>query len=86
MSSIAETIDIALAAVGPETEGRLRDVVAEFEALTLAAEERVSALATAIADVLVERFAPEHVTVRVRKPEVRPGGLDVEFAAVTVER
>ena len=51
MSSIAETIDIALAAVGPETEGRLRDVVAEFEALTLAAEERVSALATAIAAI-----------------------------------
>jgi hypothetical protein len=23
---------------------------------------------------------------RVRKPDVRPGGIDVEFAAVTVER
>ena len=36
--------------------------------------------------MLVERFAPEHVKVRVRKPEVRPSGIDVEFAAVTVER
>ena len=46
----------------------------------------LEALATAVADMLVERFAPEHVKVRVRKPEVRPSGIDVEFAAVTVER
>ncbi len=46
----------------------------------------LEALATAIADALVERFAAEHVLVRVRKPEVRPAGIDVEFAAVTVER
>ena len=46
----------------------------------------LEALATAVADTLVDRFAPEHVKVRVRKPEVRPGGIDVEFAAVTVER
>lgn len=46
----------------------------------------LEALATAVADALSERFAPEHVKVRVRKPEVRPGGIDVEFAAVTVER
>jgi dihydroneopterin aldolase len=46
----------------------------------------LEALATAVADLLVERFAPEHVKVRVRKPEVRPSGIDVEFAAVTVER
>ncbi len=46
----------------------------------------LEALATAIADALVERFAVEHVKVRVRKPEVRPSGVDLEFAAVTVER
>jgi dihydroneopterin aldolase len=46
----------------------------------------LEALATAVAEMLVERFAPEHVKVRVRKPEVRPSGIDVEFAAVTVER
>jgi 7,8-dihydroneopterin aldolase/epimerase/oxygenase len=43
-------------------------------------------LATAIADLLMERFRPERLRVRVRKPDVRPGGIDVEFAAVTVER
>jgi 7,8-dihydroneopterin aldolase/epimerase/oxygenase len=46
----------------------------------------LEALATAIADTLVERFAVEHVKVRVRKREVRPSGVDLEFAAVTVER
>jgi dihydroneopterin aldolase len=46
----------------------------------------LEALATAIADALAERFAPERVKVRVRKPDVRPAGIDVEFAAVTVER
>ena len=46
----------------------------------------LEALATAIADTLVERFPAEHVKVRVRKPEVRPAGIELEFAAVTVER
>jgi dihydroneopterin aldolase len=46
----------------------------------------LEALAAAIADVLEERFRPESLKVRVRKPDVRPGGMDVEFAAVTVER
>jgi dihydroneopterin aldolase len=43
----------------------------------------LEALATAVADALVERFAPERVMVRVRK---RPAGLPVEYSAVTVER
>lgn len=46
----------------------------------------LEALAGAVADTLVERFQPEWVRVRVRKPEVRPAGLDVEFSAVTVNR
>jgi len=46
----------------------------------------LEALATAIADALVEQFTPQHVKVRVRKPEVRPAGIDLEFAAVTAER
>jgi 7,8-dihydroneopterin aldolase/epimerase/oxygenase len=46
----------------------------------------LEALATAIADALFEQFAPERVTVRVRKPEVRPAGTELEFAAVTAER
>jgi dihydroneopterin aldolase len=46
----------------------------------------LEALATTVADTLVERFRPEWVRVRVRKPEVRPAGIDVEFSAVTVNR
>jgi dihydroneopterin aldolase len=46
----------------------------------------LEALATAIADALYEEFAPERVSVRVRKPEVRPAGIELEFAAVTAER
>lgn len=43
----------------------------------------LEALASAVADELQGRFAPEHLTVRVRK---RPEGLGVEWAAVTVRR
>ena len=46
----------------------------------------LEALAAAVADELLRRFEPDRVVVRVRKPEVRPGGLDVEHAAVTVMR
>ena len=34
----------------------------------------------------MERFEPRWLKVRVRKPQVRPAGLPVEFSAVTVER
>jgi dihydroneopterin aldolase len=34
------------------------------------------ALATAIADDLLQRFAVERVRVRVTKPGIRPGGLE----------
>src|SRR5215469_11924965 len=61
MSSLAETIDTALAAVGRETEDQLRDVSADFEALKLADEERVSALATAIATIAVQ-YHKRHVS------------------------
>ncbi len=46
----------------------------------------LEALAGAVADLLLERFSPAWVRVRVRKPEVRPAGLTVDFSAVTVER
>lgn len=36
----------------------------------------LEALATAVADELVTRFAPERVRVSVAKPDARPGGLD----------
>lgn len=46
----------------------------------------IEALACAIADTLVERFALEWVRVRVGKPEVSPAGVELELAAVSVER
>ena len=46
----------------------------------------LEALATAVADTIAERFPAERVRVRVRKPQVKPGGLTVDYAAVTVER
>ena len=61
MTSLAETIDIALAAVGRETEDQLRDVSGDFEALELADEERVSALATAIAAIALQ-YHKRHVS------------------------
>ena len=44
----------------------------------------LEALASAVADSVVERFAVERVRVRVRKPS--PGGIPAEYAAATVER
>jgi dihydroneopterin aldolase len=46
----------------------------------------LEALAAAVADALVARFDVERVRVRVRKREVRPAGLEVEWSAATVER
>jgi dihydroneopterin aldolase len=46
----------------------------------------IEALATAVADHVYEQFAPERLRVRVRKPQVKPAGMTVEFSAVTVER
>jgi dihydroneopterin aldolase len=45
----------------------------------------LEALASAVADELERRFSPERLRVRVRKPEVRPAGLDGTVAA-TVTR
>lgn len=45
----------------------------------------LEALASAVADELERRFSPEHVRVRVRKPEVRPAGLE-GTVGVTVTR
>lgn len=45
----------------------------------------LEALAGAVADELVARFAPVRVTVRVSKPGARPGGLDA-VPSVSVSR
>lgn len=49
MATLAETINSALRAVGRAAESRLRDVVAEFDNINLSGEERLDAIATAIA-------------------------------------
>ena len=46
----------------------------------------LEALATRVADVLMDRFSPESLRLRVRKPQVEPSGMTVEYSAVTVER
>ena len=45
----------------------------------------LEALASAVADELERRFSPERARVRVRKPEVRPAGLE-GTVSVTVTR
>lgn len=49
MNSLAETIECALQAAGSVTENTLRDIVTDFDALSLIEEESVAAVATAIA-------------------------------------
>ncbi len=64
-----------------------REVVVAIRELSDGTQfDLLEALAPAVADLLLERFAVEWVRVRVRKPTVKPGGATVEFSAVTVER
>jgi dihydroneopterin aldolase len=74
------------------TSDRLEDAVDYVEVARAVQEVSDSAqyalleaLASAIADELERRFSPERVLVRVRKPEVRPAGLE-GTVGVTVTR
>ena len=74
------------------TSDRLEDAVdyVEVARVVQAVSDReqfnlLEALASAVADELERRFAPRRVRVRVRKPEVRPAGLEGTVAA-TVTR
>lgn len=49
MSSLAETISSALRSIGPASEDRMRDTLADFDNLNLSGEERLAAVATTIA-------------------------------------
>lgn len=62
MSSLVDTINNALSAVGPATEKCLRDLLAEFGELNLCDEDRLSALATVIATAASTHHA-RHKTV-----------------------
>ena len=74
------------------TSDRLEDAV-DYVAVARVVQEvsdarrynLLEALATAVADELERLFSPERVQVRVRKPEIRPAGLDGTVAA-TVTR
>ena len=84
--------DVALEVGDRGSSDRLEDAVdytrvaATVREVNETRHDLLEALATTVADTLLARFQPEWVRVRVRKPEVRPAGIDVEFSAVTVNR
>jgi dihydroneopterin aldolase len=63
-----------------------REVAAAVREVHQRRHRLLEALAADVADTLVERFAVERALGRVRKPEVRPAGIALEFAALTAER
>ena len=74
------------------TSDRLQDAVDYVEVARAVQEVSnarqyllLEALASAVVDELERRFSPERIRVRVRKPEVRPAGLEGAVAA-TVTR
>jgi dihydroneopterin aldolase len=85
--------DIELEVTDAALSDRIEDAVDynEVAACVRAVSDRrgfalLEALAAAVAEEIVLRFAVPRVRVRVRKREVRPGGLQVEWTAATVER
>jgi dihydroneopterin aldolase len=85
--------DIRMAVADRALSDRIEDAVDYREVAVavreLSAERQfalLETLAAAVADMIVERFDVERVAVRVRKPAVRPAGLEVEWSAATVER
>jgi len=75
--------DVDLAVGERGVSDRLEDTV-DYSAVARTVQELsdarsydlLEALASAIADELLQRFGAERVLVRVTKPGVRPGGLD----------
>ena len=63
-----------------------RDVAAVVREVNEQPVDLLEALATKLADELMARFPVDAVRVRVRKPEVRPAGVDLDYAAVVAER
>ena len=63
-----------------QVAARVREVSDERQFLLL------EALAAAVAEALMESFPLERVRVRVRKRDVAPAGLAVEYTAASVER
>jgi 7,8-dihydroneopterin aldolase/epimerase/oxygenase len=84
--------DVELEVGDRGTSDRLEDAVDYVEVARTVREVSdarqyalLEALASAVADELERRFSPDRVRVRVRKPEVKPAGLEGTVAA-TVTR
>ncbi len=84
--------DVELSVGERGTSDRLEDAVDYAEVARTVREVSgaqqyalLEALATAVADELERRFEPKRTVVRVRKPEVRPAGLEGSVG-VTVTR
>ena len=84
--------DVALDVGERGTSDRLEDAVDYVEVARVVQEVSdaqqyalLEALASALADELEQRFSPEHLRIRIRKPEVRPATLE-GTVAVTVTR
>jgi dihydroneopterin aldolase len=79
--------------IGERGTSDLLEDTADYSAVARAVDEVSSArsydlleaLASAVADELLARFAPQRVRVRVTKPAVKPGGLE-GTAGVSVSR
>jgi 7,8-dihydroneopterin aldolase/epimerase/oxygenase len=63
-----------------------REVAATVRAVSDRRFHLLEALAAAVADAILDRFPVDRVAVRVRKPQVKPAGMTVEFSGATVER
>jgi len=85
--------DVELEVSDAALSDRLEDAV-DYEQVAVCIRELsdvrqfalLEALAAAVADEIMALFPVTRARVRVRKPEVRPSGLDVEWSAATVER
>src|SRR6185312_11425665 len=56
MTDLPPLLIEALSAIGPETEARMGDLISDFVALPLSEEDRLSALAGAVATVATTRY------------------------------
>lgn len=84
--------DVKLAVGDRGASDRIEDAVDYVEVARVVQEvsdgrqfNLLEALASAVAEELERRFAPERLSVRVRKPEVRPAGLDGVVAATVTK-
>ena len=82
-------LEVSDAALSDRLEDTI-DYVEVADRIRTVSDERqftlLEALAAAVADEIVARFQPERVRVRVRKHDVKPAGVPVEWTGATVER